>query len=252
MDAVFRTDVGKVRRHNEDDGNFLKDDFSQLLVFVADGMGGHQAGDVASSMTKDLLIQKWQENDKLLNPKEAARWLEDSVQDVNKQLFNHSKENSQCDGMSTTLVVAICNEQFVSLAHVGDSRIYMKSNEAFSQMTKDHSLVGELVRSGQITREEAVNHPRRNVVLRALGTTESIKVDIDTIDWDSGSNLLLCSDGLTDMLRDQDIEQELTEDKALEEIADRLIQLANERGGEDNITLAIVRHTGQEKGVTDK
>ncbi|MBU9720398.1 MULTISPECIES: Stp1/IreP family PP2C-type Ser/Thr phosphatase [Bacillaceae] len=251
MDAVFRTDTGQIRPHNEDDGAFSIDQYGQVLALVADGMGGHQAGDVASKMTKDFLLQKWEDNTTIFSPKEAEEWLTESIQEVNAHLFNHAKENIQCEGMGTTLVVAICNEQFVTVAHVGDSRIYLKTTEGMKQMTADHSLVGELVRSGQITETEAMHHPRKNVILRALGTEESIKVDVNTIDWDPGSYLLLCSDGLTDKLNDQDINEELDKSESLEEIVDRLIEIANERGGEDNVTITLLRHSTQ-KEVSDE
>ncbi|WP_096189179.1 Stp1/IreP family PP2C-type Ser/Thr phosphatase [Evansella halocellulosilytica] len=243
MEAVFRTDVGQIRRHNEDDGAFSKKDWGQTIVLVADGMGGHQAGDVASQMTKELMLEKWNQVHEPLTPKETEEWLHNAISDVNERLFNHAQQNENCEGMGTTLVVAVCNEDFISIGHVGDSRVYLKStNEEMKQLTNDHSLVGELVRTGQITEDEAVNHPRKNVVLRALGTERSVKVDVHTMDWEKGSWLLLCSDGLTDMMGDADISSELKDDKTLSEIADRLITLANERGGEDNVSIAIVRY----------
>ncbi|SDY74224.1 protein phosphatase [Evansella caseinilytica] len=251
MDAVFRTDVGQLRPNNEDDGAFSTDDKGQMIVLVADGMGGHQAGDVASKMTKELIIKAWEENQTTFSPKEAEKWLEDIINDVNGRIFTHAQENPECAGMGTTLVAAICNESFVSVAHVGDSRIYLKSGDEMRQITADHTLVGELVRSGQITRDEAMHHPRKNVILRALGTEDSIKTDINTIHWDSGSHLLLCSDGLTDKLLDAEINEQLSCEQTLEDIANQLIAMANERGGEDNVTLAIVRHSDPEKGVSD-
>ncbi|MBU9712466.1 Stp1/IreP family PP2C-type Ser/Thr phosphatase [Evansella tamaricis] len=252
MDAVFRTDVGQVRPHNEDDGAFAIGENGLLLALVADGMGGHQAGDVASKMTKEYLLSKWQEMNTVFSPKEAEKWLEDSIHEVNEHIFTHSKENVQCEGMGTTLVAAICSDQFVTVAHVGDSRIYMKTSAGLKQMTADHSLVGELVRSGQITEDEAMHHPRKNVILRALGTEESIKVDVNTIDWDPGSYLLLCSDGLTDKLSDHEIDEELSKDVSLEMMADRLIEMANERGGEDNVTITLLRHSDLQKDVSDE
>ncbi|MDG5788243.1 Stp1/IreP family PP2C-type Ser/Thr phosphatase [Evansella sp. AB-P1] len=251
MEAVFRTHVGQLRSHNEDDGAYNLDEYGQLLVLVADGMGGHQAGDVASMMTKDLLLKKWDENNIKFSPKEAEAWLSDTVHEINRELFNHSKENPQCEGMGTTLVVAICNDQFVSVAHVGDSRGYIKDNNGLKQITSDHSLVGELVRSGQITEDEAMHHPRRNVILRALGTDETIKLDVNTIHWDAGSYLLLCSDGLTDKIEDGDINKQLEIQESITNIADQLIQMANDLGGEDNVTIAIVRHDEPCKEVND-
>ncbi|ADU30807.1 Stp1/IreP family PP2C-type Ser/Thr phosphatase [Evansella cellulosilytica] len=251
MDAVFLTDVGQLRPHNEDDGAFQQDNLGQLIALVADGMGGHQAGDVASKMTKEALINKWKQNDTQFTAGEAEKWLEDAIHEVNSTLYEHAQNNPECEGMGTTLVAAICNSQFISVAHVGDSRIYLKSPTGLKQMTEDHTLVGELVRSGQITEEEAMFHPRKNVVLRALGTEPSIKVDIDTIHWEEGSSLLLCSDGLTNKIDDDDINEMLSLNKPLHTIAEGFIQMANDRGGEDNVTIAIVRHSITQKEVAD-
>ncbi|MDQ0253771.1 protein phosphatase [Evansella vedderi] len=245
MKAVFRTDVGQLRPHNEDDGAYLMDDQGQLLALVADGMGGHQAGDVASKMTKEIMLNKWEENKEKFSPKNAEKWLEETIHDINRHLFEHAQNNPQCDGMGTTLVAAICTDQFISVANVGDSRVYLKTQDELKQITDDHSLVGELVRSGQITEDEAMYHPRRNVLLRALGTELKLKIDIDTINWDLGSHLLLCSDGLTNKVLDKDISEQLNFERTLDEIAENLIKMANERGGEDNVTIAIVRHTSE-------
>ncbi|UCZ51783.1 Stp1/IreP family PP2C-type Ser/Thr phosphatase [Bacillus shivajii] len=243
MEAIFRTHVGKIRRHNEDDGAFEKNESGQTIVLVADGMGGHQAGDVASQMTKELLLQRWNAIEHSMSPKETEEWLQQAITDVNQALYNHAKENVTCEGMGTTLVVAICNEDFITVGHVGDSRVYLKTSDGLKQLTNDHSLVGELVRSGQITEVEAMHHPRKNVVLRALGTESTVKPDIRTIDWEAGSWLILCSDGLTDMIEDEEIEKHLKSDEPLSTIADTLIETANERGGEDNVTIAIVRYS---------
>ncbi|MFA9557407.1 Stp1/IreP family PP2C-type Ser/Thr phosphatase [Evansella sp. AB-rgal1] len=252
MDAVFLTDVGLIRPQNEDDGAFLQDKHGQIIAFVADGMGGHRAGDVASRMTKEILLSKWNDRDSSFTAKEAEQWLEDTIYEVNKQLFQHASDNPECEGMGTTVVVAICNDQFVSIAHVGDSRIYLKTPEEMRQLTNDHTLVGELVRSRQITKDEAMFHPRKNVILRALGTEQSIKVDTSTIHWDEGSSLLLCSDGLTDKLNDDEINELLSSKKSIEEIGKQMIELANDRGGEDNVTVVIVCHHEEHKDVTDE
>ncbi|PYZ97969.1 protein phosphatase [Alteribacter lacisalsi] len=251
MDAVLKTDVGQIRAHNEDDGAYAWNSDGQLFVIVADGMGGHQAGDVASRMTKESLIDKWKKAAVFRTPLEAEQWLEASVREVNGELYEHASGNPECQGMGTTVVAAMCTNQFVTTAHVGDSRIYLKENDdngGFSQLTSDHSLVGELVRSGQITEDEAMHHPRRNVVLRALGTEVDVKIDTKTINWDPGSYLLLCTDGLTDKVPGDEIHLELNKEQDLAGIADSLIRLANDRGGEDNVTIAIVRLNGTEKG----
>ncbi|MCE7794657.1 Stp1/IreP family PP2C-type Ser/Thr phosphatase [Salipaludibacillus sp. CUR1] len=242
MKGIFRTHTGKVRPHNEDDGAVKENQTGHMLALVADGMGGHQAGDVASKMARDGLLNYWKEIDKQLSPKEAEEWLNDTVQKLNKEIFLQSRQNAQCEGMGTTLVAAVCTDEYVSFSNVGDSRVYLFEDRQLKQMTEDHSLVGELVRSGQISEEEAEHHPRKNVLLRALGTEKSIEVDVRTISWREGDMLLLCSDGLTNMVSDEEISSYLSSSENLDEIAAQLVDHANKAGGEDNISLTLVRH----------
>ncbi|TMW73169.1 Stp1/IreP family PP2C-type Ser/Thr phosphatase [Alteribacter natronophilus] len=255
MEAVFKTDTGLVRAHNEDDGAYASNNEGQLLVVVADGMGGHQAGDVASRMTKELLMKKWRESEPLRTPVETEQWLEKTIREINRELYHHAAGNPDCQGMGTTVVAAVCSDQYVTTGHVGDSRIYLMEEDEdgnFRQITTDHSLVGELVRSGQITEDEAMHHPRRNVVLRALGTEVDVKVDTETIGWEPGSCLLLCTDGLTDKVQGDEIGLEMQRENDLSGIADSLIRMANDRGGEDNVTIAIVRRRKGREGGGDQ
>ncbi|WP_078556850.1 Stp1/IreP family PP2C-type Ser/Thr phosphatase [Bacillus alkalicellulosilyticus] len=246
MQYAFKTDVGQARPHNEDNGGvFVRD--NMVLAIVADGMGGHQAGDVASCMTKTILEEKWQQTEEITIPTVAEDWIIDKVHIVNDQLFQHSQENKECQGMGTTVVAAICTNQFITIAHIGDSRGYLLNNNGFVQITEDHSLVNELVRKGQITDEEAENHPRKNVLLRALGTEQQITVDVKTIDWDPGNYLLLCSDGLSNKLIDEEINDILLSEKSIDEKVNEFITIANERGGEDNITVAVVHYTSADE-----
>lgn len=240
MEVAFVSDVGQVRPHNEDNGCYIKNKDGILLVVVADGMGGHQAGDVASFMTTDILSKKWQETNNLETPAMIEAWLKEAVTDVNKQIFKHAETNVTCQGMGTTLVAVVCTKQFVTYAHIGDSRAYLMNGDSFVQKTVDHSLVNELVRSGQITEVEAENHPRRNVLLRALGTETSIKLDIETINWDEGSYILLCSDGLSNKVSDKEMYEVIRQEGSLDTKVSKLVSLANERGGEDNISIALV------------
>jgi PPM family protein phosphatase len=251
MKVAFRSDVGQVRSHNEDHGGFTHNKEGMLLAVVADGMGGHQAGDVASKMTIEILSAKWQETEGIKTPTSIESWLEAAITDVNAKLFEHSLNHSQCQGMGTTLVAVVCTSQFVTYAHIGDSRAYLMNEESFLQKTEDHSLVNELVRSGQITPLEAENHPRRNVLLRALGTERTVKVDIKTIEWDEGSFILLCSDGLSNKVKDEEMFQVLQKETNLEEKVTQLITTANERGGEDNISVALVYNSCENRGDGD-
>ncbi|GAA0331440.1 Stp1/IreP family PP2C-type Ser/Thr phosphatase [Bacillus carboniphilus] len=243
MKAVFKTDRGRVRPHNEDNGGvFLANNDDSILVLVADGMGGHRAGDVASEMAVQAMKELWEKNPPSSQPDESEKWLIESIKNVNHQLFLHASENEECKGMGTTMVAAICSDSFSTVANIGDSRCYINNDLGFSQFTEDHTLVYELVRSGQISREDAEHHPRKNVILRALGTEEDVQIDIKTITFEEGDCLLLCSDGLSNKVSDDDMKTIIESEETLEEQVERLVDLANENGGEDNITIIIVKN----------
>jgi serine/threonine protein phosphatase PrpC len=240
MKTFFLTDRGKVRQHNEDNGGAYYNQSKQTLVVVADGMGGHRAGDVASKMAIDAFEKYWGETDSIQTPDEAENWLNRHIQLVNGLIYRHSKENVECEGMGTTLVLTMCLDEFITIAHIGDSRCYIVENNQILLATEDHSLVNELVRSGQISKEDAEYHPRKNVLLRALGTDLSVQVDIKTLTSDDLECLLLCSDGLSNKITNDDMLREIHKDVSLEEKGAALVSLANENGGEDNITLVLV------------
>ncbi|RLQ95929.1 Stp1/IreP family PP2C-type Ser/Thr phosphatase [Falsibacillus albus] len=249
MKAVFKTDHGKLRLHNEDNGGVFWNEENDLLAVVADGMGGHNAGDVASEMTKEKISELWSQSSKVNAPSEAESWLTDQVKVINRHIYEHANQNPDCEGMGTTLVAAICHERFVTIAHIGDSRVYILNDLGLQQLTSDHSLVNELVRLGQISKEDAEHHPRKHWILKSLGTEPNVEADIKTITFEEGDILLLCSDGLSNKLSEGEMGQILQESISLEEKADRMIGLANEYGGEDNITLVIVEYqAGSESG----
>lgn len=199
-------------------------------------------GDVASSIATSFLHQKWDETGFIPSPDDAEKWLEEGIQEANQKIFQHAIEHEECKGMGTTIVAAIIGDDFASVAHVGDSRCYVSNSYGFTQVTEDHSLVNELVRSGQISPEDAEHHPRKNVLLKALGTSERVDVDIKSIEWEEDNYLILCSDGLSNKVSDDELHQYMIESESIEEAAKQLITLANERGGEDNITLALIHY----------
>lgn len=240
--AVYQTDRGKVRTHNEDSGGVFYNAERDCLVIVADGMGGHNAGDVASEMTITKLKQLWEPTTAITTPEVAEKWLEENITLVNEELYAHSKSNEECKGMGTTIVAAICTKGFSTIANIGDSRCYIFNELGFKQLTEDHSLVNELVRSGQISKEEAEHHPRKNVLLRALGTEESVHMDIKTITFEENDLLLLCSDGLSNKVGAQEMQEVLSQTCSLDNKVDQLVQLANDKGGEDNITILVVEN----------
>ncbi|MUV40016.1 Protein-serine/threonine phosphatase [Lentibacillus sp. JNUCC-1] len=240
MKRVFATDRGQVRHHNEDSVGIYRNLTGQPMAVVADGMGGHQAGDVASTLTTTMLQKAWAPTNEFTIPEETELWIDENIQHVNDAVYTKAASDPGYQGMGTTVVIAVCTNEFVTLGHIGDSRCYLLNSNGFVQMTEDHSLVNELMRSGEITKEEARTHPRKNVVLKALGTEAKIAADIKTISWEDGDKLLLCSDGLTDKVTEEELENWLSESNDIEQLAQEMISVANERGGEDNISLAIV------------
>ncbi|HLS35118.1 MAG TPA: Stp1/IreP family PP2C-type Ser/Thr phosphatase [Bacillota bacterium] len=248
MKAIFLTDRGKVRDYNEDSGGYFYNDFDQLLAIIADGMGGHQAGDVASEMAVDIVKRKWQQVNKIVSPETAELWIKAILDEINHQIYEHASKKEEYHGMGTTAVIAICTNDFITIGHIGDSRCYVNNANGFQQLTEDHSLVNELVKSGQISTEDAEHHPRKNIVLKALGTEETVRADIKSLSWEKGNQLLLASDGLTDKISNEELAEFLNEDEELENIGTQMIQMANERGGEDNISLIVIKHTQKEVG----
>lgn len=249
MDSVFRTDKGRIRPHNEDNGGVFLNTAGDRLAIVADGMGGHNAGDIASRLAIETMKSLWAEIKEIQTASQAESWLETAILQSNEKVLEHSKDFPECSGMGTTLVAAICTASFCTIANIGDSRGYLLSESGLAQVTEDHSLVNELVKSGEITKEDAENHPRKNVLTRALGTERGIIADYYTIMFEQGDSLLLCSDGLSNKLAQQEMQRILEAELSIEEKAESLIRIANENGGEDNITLVILEHSaGLESG----
>ncbi|KMJ58592.1 protein phosphatase [Bacillus sp. LL01] len=246
---VFLTDRGRIRSHNEDNGGIFVNKDGTILAVVCDGMGGHQAGEVASERAVSHIKEMWEETINISSPEPAEIWLKTFILQTNQTLFEHANSHEECQGMGTTIVAAILGDSFVTLAHVGDSRIYLISDAAAKQLTEDHTFVNELVKSGQISKEDAEHHPRKNVILQALGTEKSVRIDIKTITYDDPGYILLCSDGLTDKVNSREIVEVLNNgSQDLSAKAEELIRRANHYGGEDNITVAILELSVSEAG----
>ena len=235
MAATLRTDIGRLRRQNEDAAWF---DESRAVFAVADGMGGHLAGEVASRMAIEAVQRMARENER---PGIAA--LREAVACAHETILAHAQDHIECAGMGTTLSVLWLGENYAYIAHVGDSRIYRLREGSLTQITQDHSLVEELVRAGLITREQARTHPRRNIITRALGTHGENEPDMLVTDVQDGDVFLLCTDGLTGMVPDDEIERTLR-DCGMEAAADRLLALALDAGGRDNVTLILCARKG--------
>jgi serine/threonine protein phosphatase PrpC len=234
--AAF-TDPGRKRRRNED--SFLVD---PPFFAVADGMGGAQAGEVASRLAA-AAFREFHEADEL-GPEQR---LEAIIQEANRRIFERSQEDTGLSGMGTTITAALLGDDAIAIGHVGDSRAYLIRDEALEQLTQDHSLVADLIRSGRLTPEEAEEHPQRSVITRALGTDADVDVDTFLVDAKPGDVFLICSDGLTSMVSEEEILKRLGEAEGLEQATKALIKAANKRGGEDNITVILFRVEGGER-----
>lgn len=235
LEVCYKTDIGKQRGVNED--SLLAVQLGELhLLAVADGLGGHAAGDLASRVALIEMEESVKVNLSSVNLPDA---IKGAISKANREICLLSKENPAYAGMGSTLVAAVLFKSKALIANVGDSRAYMVGNE-IRQITKDHSLVQELVNSKAITEWEAGNHPQKNIVTKALGMEDEVCPDLYEVDV-SGRILLLCSDGLSDSLRDEDIRKTVVTSKNLDEACTSLTNLANERGAADNITVVLAR-----------
>jgi serine/threonine protein phosphatase PrpC len=245
MEIAHRTHIGLVRDLNEDSLHLFHSTCRRVVAIVADGMGGHQAGDVASQQTVKIMEKYLAPMQFQSNTDEKSNHLLHAVGKANEQVFSLAMRNNQYQGMGTTVVAAIIDFKEVVLAHVGDSRAYMLHHGGLYQLTEDHSYVNMLQKHGQITPEEAKNHPQRNMIVRAVGTSDEVEVDLITTPWEQDDILLMCSDGLTTMVSEDQIGQVLSQTgETMEEKADQLLQMALHAGGKDNVSLILLKHRG--------
>ena len=237
MNIGFATHTGRKRRHNED--SYVVE---PPMFAVADGMGGAKAGEVASGLAAAALKETGTDGS---SGEERVTQL---IQEANRRVFRRANEDREASGMGTTMTVALVEDGRVVFGHVGDSRAYLIREGSIEQLTDDHSLVAELVRSGRLTPEEAETHPQRSVITRAVGTEPDVDVDTFTIEPEAGDLFLICSDGLTDMVDDGTIIDAIERHRDdLDEAAKALVGAANRVGGEDNITVLLVE-VGAEAG----
>ncbi|MFZ5943826.1 MAG: Stp1/IreP family PP2C-type Ser/Thr phosphatase [Bacillota bacterium] len=233
------TDIGLVRKANED--KYLTDKNRGLFV-VADGMGGHEAGEIASSIAIKTL-------DVVLTNEYIASYQRDglieAIRKANQLIYQEAKQNINFSGMGTTITAALFIEKTLHIAHIGDSRAYLIRDNSIRLLTKDHSLVGELLRHGELTENEAQKHPHRNVLTRALGTEAEVEIDLTQVEVKSGDMLLLCSDGLYSLVKDFEILQEIITNRVdMKATVNNLVKTALNRGGMDNITVVLVSYDG--------
>ena len=238
MRIYSATDVGQKRKMNQDYVFVSEDPVGNLpnLFTVADGMGGHNAGDYASSHAVRILVDKIRE-DADYNPVKVIRH---AIEAANTEIRNRAQEDANLRGMGTTMVVATIVDQYAYVANVGDSRLYVIS-DGIQQITRDHSLVQEMVRMGEISEEEARNHPDKNIITRALGAEKTVDVDFFDLKLEPGDVVLMCSDGLSNMVEDSKIREIVSDPEAdIDQKGNALLREANQNGGKDNIAIVLV------------
>jgi len=240
MKSFYLTDSGKVRDHNEDSVTILKNGNGEQLLVVADGMGGHRAGEVASSMVVTHLGKRFSEVSSIGSKLDAINWMKDNISEINKEILDYTKDHPEASGMGTTTVMALYTGEYLIFGNIGDSSGFVYKNGKLTKVTKDHTLVNLLVASGDLTEEEAKYHPKRNVLMKALGSSDKAEIDVFDVE-PSVDGILLCSDGLTTMLTKEQIEKVLNDDELeIEEKIVKLIRKSNARGGTDNISIAYL------------
>ena len=260
--CVGMTDTGKVREHNEDT---IATDGDIGLLVLADGMGGYNAGEVASGIAVktvlNLIREQVEREDLTVLDKDTGMTrpsiiLRDAINRANKIIYQTARSQPQCEGMGTTIVAALFFDNRVSIAHVGDSRMYRLRSDRFEQVTMDHSLLQELVDRGFYSAEEAQRAANKNYVTRALGVEPNVEVELQEATVQKGDVYVLCSDGLSDMVEDDDIHLTISTFSAnLDTVAKQLIQLANDNGGRDNVSAVmaqVVDAFPANKGIVDK
>ncbi len=237
MEYLAKTEIGKIRTNNED--SYFSSD---AIFLVADGMGGHNAGEIASKMAADMFSSLFKNrfHEKTILDKD---FFNDIFQEINKKIFEKSSSSPEMDGMGTTLTCAVIKDHIAYVAHVGDSRLYLFRNKKLELKTDDHTIVGQLYKSGAITYEDTFSHPKRNFLTNVLGVSDEMFMDFFQLELLQGDLLLLCSDGLNSMLKDSFIEKILRRNnKDLRKLSEKLINSAVKKGGADNITLILVRN----------
>ena len=240
MEFSYLTNPGQVRDHNEDSVTIVKNAAGEILMAVADGMGGHKGGEIASSIAITHIGKRLVDTSSVGNKEDAINFLKEIVSEANMLLYKYTENNPESVGMGTTIVMALLTKEFLLFGNIGDSSGFVIKDKKLYKITNDHTLVNLLVKSGEITEEEAKDHPRKNVLMRALGANISVEMDVFDVERDV-SGILLCSDGLTNMLDNNQIETVLNSDIDIDAKVQKLINKANNRGGTDNISVAYLQ-----------
>lgn len=242
MKYTVESDIGLKRAINEDRAAYFKRPDGYELALVADGMGGHNAGDVASDMAMKQMESEFlqAEAHHFESTTSKKEWLLQAVKQLNTTIYDYSLSHEDCKGMGTTFIAVLIEQNHCLISHVGDSRVYYFFDEGAKQVTKDHSYVNVLVENGEISEEEALTHPKKNFILKAVGTEENIEPDFYELELAPQSYLLVCSDGLSNKLSVSEMASIITFPDSMEEKGQKLVKLANASGGEDNISLVLL------------
>ena len=235
----YRTDVGKVRLNNEDQATALTNASGNVLLVVCDGMGGQNKGDLASSLAVNTVVSSFKNRKGFLNSYFARLWVGRVIREANKSIYEQSQSNPAYQGMGTTITLLLIIKDVAILGHVGDSRCYfLKSHHDLVQMSEDQTYVGYLLRTGQITNEEALTHPKRHVLMNALGVYPSASIDIKVFPY-LNEEVLLCSDGLYNNVPVEDIAAIVKGSDSVDQKVNELIAIGNKNGGSDNIAVVL-------------
>lgn len=232
------TNIGRKRKMNQDYVYSSEEPIGRLpnLFLVADGMGGHNAGEYASKVTVETIVENIGDSPET----DAVRIFDQAIQAANARIRKLAAASPFLEGMGTTVVAATCQGEHLRVANVGDSRLYVVNHDEIRQITRDHSWVEEMVQRGGIGREEARNHPDKNIITRAVGAEDTVKADFFTVRIQEGDTILMCTDGLTNMLEDEEIRMILDGARDIVEKAQQLVDAANENGGKDNISVILI------------
>lgn len=238
MKTFSMTDVGRRREMNQDYMFTSETAVGKLpnLFIVADGMGGHKAGEYASRFTVDTMVDII----KNANTKEPVAAIGQAIKEANRLLLKEAKTDESKAGMGTTVVAAVLMDKTLYAANVGDSRLYVLNQDTITQITRDHSLVEEMVRLGEMDKADAKDHPDKNIITRAVGVAPELEIDFFETEINDGDIILLCTDGLTNMIEDEDIRRIILSQRDIVERTEKLIETANQNGGRDNITVVLL------------
>lgn len=243
IEVVAMTDIGNVRTVNQDYVRYYQKNQNECLVVLCDGMGGHNAGDIASKMTCDLIIEQYESHMDFHGEDDVHMWMNDVINLANQTVKQKSYESSDLEGMGTTVVLALLIDHDLYVSHVGDSRAYIFDSDHLVQLTKDDTLVNVLVDSGTISKDEAMYHPQKNILLQAIGVSDVLKIPFIHQQL-MQEIVLVCSDGLYNSLYDMQLIEILQDNHHLTDLGHRLMDTANKFGGKDNIGFALIRNKG--------